>query len=192
MSAQEERTNQHRANFTNRTSSSAYRNKVAARNRALSYSFAWLLSWITIFLIVSMRLFGIVDNLLPFPLGLVHFSLFPLQGLFNFMMYVFSRVKKRLEHCKREGVAHPKRFLFAFRDSIMSRGQDLSRANRTRSRLLNRRSLQLNRNIIGSVNLTPENPPEKESHNSQSLLDRSTTIGVIQENVEKENSLRKE
>ena len=187
VSAQEERTSQHRFSFTSRVSSSAYRNKILARNRALSYSLAWLLSWISIFLIVLMRLVLGLESLLPFPMGLVHFSLFPLQGLFNFSAYIFPKLTKRLEHYKREGVAHPKRFLLAFRDSIMSRGQSLLRATRTRSRLVqSRQSLQPNRNSIGSVNLSPE----KESHNSQSLFDRSPSprLGTVEADFEEKKT----
>ena len=137
VSAQEERTNQHRFSFSSRGSSAAYRIKIAARTRALAYSLGWLLSWTTMFVgfFLTMVL-GLDGLLLPFPFVLVHYSLSPLQGLFNFIVYIFPKVTKRINQYKREGVANPKRFLLAFRNSFMSRGELLSRSSRTRSRLL--------------------------------------------------------
>jgi hypothetical protein len=69
----------------------------------------------------------------------------------------------------------------------MSRGQSLLRATRTRSRLVqSRQSLQPNRNSIGSVNLSPE----KESHNSQSLFDRSPSprLGTVEADFEEKKT----
>ena len=75
--------------------------------------------------------------MMPFSLGCVHYILFPLQGLFNFIAYIFPKVTKRLKILKPEGVANPKRFFLAFRDSVMSIVQVLvMKASRTRSRLL--------------------------------------------------------
>ena len=174
VAAQEERANQYRRfSFNSRTSSSAYRNKIAARTRALAYSLGWLLSWTTLFVgFLLTMILGLDGLLLPFPFVLVHYSLSPLQGLFNFIVYIFPKVTKRINHYKRERVANPKRFLLAFRDSFLSRGALASRQLRTRSR----RCLAQNQNR-GS-------PTVEESSRQQSS--QVTTTGSGTANVSRE------
>ena len=74
--------------------------------------------------------------IIPFPLAVAHFSLFPLQGLFNFIVYLFPKVERRFFQYKREGIAHPRRFVLAFRDSMLYRGQERTLPLRRRSSLL--------------------------------------------------------
>lgn len=115
---------------------------------------------------------GIDGLLLPFPFVLVHYSLSPLQGLFNFMVYIFPKVTKRINHHKREGVANPKRFLLAFRDSFMSRGELPSRPIRTRSRFL---ALNQNRGAL-----------TVEESSRQQSLQATTNSGSGTANVSRE------
>jgi hypothetical protein len=193
VSAQEERTNRHRFSFSSRGSSSAHRNKIAARHRARAYSLAWLLSWSPVLVSLSFRKVLGVDDLLPFPLALVSYCLYPSQGLFNFIVYIFPKVTKRLKDYEREGIANPKRFILAFRDSVMSRGQDnLSpRASRTRSRLQNQnRALTSPRQT--SLQTSTSNPDnahcfrEEDITSSQVIFDRSPRFGLAQEDVGEE------
>ena len=163
VSAQEERSHRHAFSFTTtgQGSSSALRNKIAARNRALAYSLAWLLSWITSLIIIVYRSRSLGEEgemeigslMMPYPLGLVHYSLFALQGLFNFIVYIFPKVTRRLGQYKREGVGNPKRFVLAFYESVISRGEAESRSLRRRSSLLNqnreRRTLSMTQRSEG-------------------------------------------
>jgi hypothetical protein len=109
--------------------------------------------------------------LLPFPLMLVHFSLYPSQGLFNFIVYIFPKMTKRISRYKREGVGNPKRFMLAFRDSILSRGEETSRPRRRRSTLLSQ-----NRALRSPSTSIPAS--SMETPNSQECRTPSCTGGV--------------
>ena len=120
VASQEVRMNQYRFSFTMRGSTSAQRNTIAARNRATAYSMAWLLSWATTFVIILKNfLTGEINS--PFWMGLTHSILFPLQGLFNFIVYLSPKMTGRMRYHERQDVAHPWRFMLSFRD-VMGRG----------------------------------------------------------------------
>ena len=142
VASQEVRMNQYRFSFTRRGSTSAHRNTTAARNRAAAYSLAWLLSWSTLIIIGIMRLF-ITDHdvdLCPFGIALMHYVLFPLQGLFNVFAYICSKVMARMYHYEREGVANPLRFLLSLRDIVISKGRASATSRPANSAITFRRS----------------------------------------------------
>ena len=185
VSAQEQRTNRHRFSFSSRSSLSAYRNTVAARNRALAYSLAWLLSWSTIFICFFLTMVVGQDTLLPFPLMLVHYCLYSSQGLFNFIVYIYPKVIKRINAFKREGVGNPKRFVLAFRDSVVSRGPLALSSSRLRSRLMDQnRALRSTRQSLRVSSTSPGNgnPSRNRDSELEELCDGSPNrIGGVQE-----------
>ena len=191
VSIQEHRTDQYRFSYLSTASTRrprgsylASRNTIAARDRALAYSTAWLLSWITFFVIVVMRFVLGKNNVLPFQMQVVHFILFPLQGLFNFIVYIFPKVRKRLVHFKRQGIAQPKRFVLAFCDSIKSRGQVVGRGSTTptHSRLLNRRRPLTQPSIqTSSVQDSGTSPRGKENdHNVNNTLPMAEYMIILE------------
>ena len=143
VASQERSINVHRYSFSSRGSNSAQRNTIAARNRAAAYSSSWLLSWSAIFVIVVMQLLLGIDKAMPFPLNVANHLLYPLQGLFNFIVYLYPKVIRELSRLEREGVARPRRFLLALRDSLLSRGRPVlpSGRNRSYSRRIVRRNV---------------------------------------------------
>ena len=186
VSAQEERSNQHRFSFSSRGVSSASRNTIAARNRALAYSSAWLLSWSTLLVSFLFRIFGL-DGLLPFPLMLVHFAVYPSQGLFNFIVYIFPKLTKRMDQYKRECVDNPKRFMMAFRDSILSRGEESSRPRRRRSSVLSQNRALRSSSIPASNMQSPNSQECPTLCSGAGKLDASfNTNDVLQEEEEKD------
>ena len=126
VASQERRSNRYRFSFTRRGSSSARRNREAARNRAAAYSLAWFLTWAMYFVIVfHMSVFSRNHDgfAMPIPLVWLHVALYPLQGLFNFIVYILPRLIEKLSYHEQQNVAHPKRFFLALRDSLTSRGR---------------------------------------------------------------------
>ena len=131
VATQEVRMNQFRYSFSRRGSHSAQRNTVAARNRATAYSIAWLLTWGMMFLITLMIMItGEEAGGTPFFMALMHYILFPLQGLFNFIVYIYPRLTARMRRQDRQEVSLPCRFWLSLKDVVMSRG----RQERTRAR----------------------------------------------------------
>jgi uncharacterized MAPEG superfamily protein len=126
VAGHEERTNQYRFSFNPRGSVPARRNRLAARNRAAAYSLAWFLTWAMYFVIVLYTVTTGNNHSTPIPMAWLHIALYPLQGLFNFMVYLQPRLTDRLNHYGRGNVANPKRFFLAIRDAITSRGRALS------------------------------------------------------------------
>jgi hypothetical protein len=123
VASQEAQTNRYRFSFTRRGSLSAQRNTIAARNRATAYSLAWFLTWAMYFaIILYMTIMG-NDNSTPFLMAWFHVALYPLQGLFNFLVYLQPRLTERLRHYEQQRIAQPKRFLLAVRDALTSRGR---------------------------------------------------------------------
>jgi hypothetical protein len=158
IATQEEHTNQYRFSFSSRGSSSAQRNTIAARNRAAAYSLGWLLSWSTSFIIAVKRIVLGDEEKLSFYLSVVHYILFPLQGLFNFLVFISPDVIKHLRKYKREGVSCcMKRLLLAFRDSVMSRGRSplLGQASRRTLRASTTTTATTNSTQQGSRLLEP-------------------------------------
>jgi hypothetical protein len=110
----------------------------------------------------------------------------------------FYHTDRGANQYKREGVGNPKRFMLAFRDTIMSRGEVLlTRSDRARSRLLNqnrgllrssttRQSLQASSSGgPGNVNLSHEEAEIEVHQSSHGLCDGCPTtddsIEVVQE-----------
>ena len=115
-----------RFSFTLRRSR-AIQNKIAARNRAIAYSVACLLTMIWFFVIVNMTLFSGVGYV-PRWLSVVHYTFSPLQGFFNLIVFLQPRVQKYWRiHKRSHGNNLIKVFYLAIRDSILSRGSPIGR-----------------------------------------------------------------
>jgi hypothetical protein len=120
VAAQETRIN--RFAFGNRGSRSAHRNTVAARNRAAAYSAAWLITWLTHFCILVIRLTSGDENV-PFPVAVIFYITFPLEGLLNFLVYIFPKLSRNLRRQEVQGEMFLIRFALSLRDAITSRGE---------------------------------------------------------------------
>jgi hypothetical protein len=81
------------------------------------------LSWSAFFAIIFIKVVLADEHMMPFLLNLANHLLHPLQGLFNFIVYLHPKIQNRLRHYKRGGVAQPQRLLLALRDSLVSRGR---------------------------------------------------------------------
>ena len=164
VASEEVRMNQYRFSFTRRGSTTAHRNTIAARNRAAAYSVGWLLSWAMYFANL-LNLFIRAEQTLPFPMAFIHYMLFPLQGLFNFVAYVFSKVMIRMHHHGRQGLMNnPLKFLLSVRDVVMSKGTrpSSSTRNRSRGRIVPRSGST--RNNQQNIQTRPSTTPTSESN----------------------------
>ena len=105
----------------------------------------------------------------PFFLALAHCILFlPLQGLFNFIVYVHPKISVRMRHRDLEDVGHPWKFILSFRDVIMSN------KGRLRTALNTRRSTA---QLLSSPQPNNDNQNEGRSRESDDNLLMSQTAG---------------
>ena len=169
----QERSNRNfRYSFSSRGSTVAHRNTTAARNRATAYSLAWLLAWSVPFIIVFKRVILRDEDGFPFALSLARTALHPLQGLFNFMVYIHPKMTHHSSRYKRDGVAHPKRFLLSLRDALTSRGRpEPTQRRMSSSRLPSWRRRASNQERISRQQLATtqerrEDPPLEPPQNS--------------------------
>ena len=173
VATQETRINQF--TFGNRGSISAQRNTAAARNRAVAYSLAWVLTWLIYFCNLMIRMTR-GDKAVPFVMAALQYTMLPLQGFFNFIVYIFPTLMRNLKRQELEGEVFHKRLIFSFRDTITSRGRP-SMASRGSSR--GRRSTQLRRmERISAVKETIQTCAPKEETDNESM----NVIAVEQEN----------
>ena len=121
-----------RFSFTVRRSSRAVLNRIAARNRAIAYSAAYLLTAFWFFVMTMITLISEITSI-PRWLSIVHYTFAPLQGFFNLTVFLQPRVSKYWIIHKRTARANDnnnnlmKVFSLALRDSILSRGSQIGR-----------------------------------------------------------------